>query len=427
MKLLSIAFALSLSGITWVESAQAAGPSKGAVGAPRAPTVELITMGPGPGLFARFGHAALRVRHLDGHDIVYNFGYTRFDNPALVWDFLGGAALFWAEASSWQTTVASYRDDDRSLFAQPLALSPSAATRLARLLERSVGPKSRYVYDHFDDNCSTRPRDLIDKVVGGAVRKALDRKATKQTFRDHVRVGFAGRIGVLIGIELIMGREVDSKITRWQASFLPAELRDAIQHVTVDGRALAGPPIVVYRRKSPSPTAGDPRAGLHVLWFAAMVLVLFGGMGTLQLRRGRRSVGFSVLLLALVLGLLALIPWALLFLTKLPDLWKNELTALFWPTDLLLLGFGVRLLRGRFYAGRLLRGYLRIRLGVVGVALVAQLPGWFRQPLVWTVLAAICLGLLWMIVSPLPQQRQVEPTDCDEGAPTETADADPTA
>ncbi len=360
-------------------------------------------MGPGPGLFARFGHAALRVRHTDGLDMVYNFGHTRFHDPKLVWDFLRGAALFWAEASSWRTTVSLYRADDRTIYAQPLALSPAAARRLAELLDASVGPKKRYVYDHFDDNCSTRPRDLIDKVVGGAVRRALDEKPTDKTFRDHVRAGFAGRLDVLLGTELIMGREVDAKITRWQASFLPSEFRDAIQHVMVNGRALAGPPIVVYRRKAASPTTGDPRAGQHILWFALMVLVLFGGMGTLQLRQGKRSAGLAVLLLALTLGLLAVIPWALLFVTRLPDLSRSELTALFWPTDLLLLGLGFRLLRGRFFAGRWLRGYLAVRLGVAGVALLAQLPGWFRQPLVWTLLSLVSLTLLWMIIKPLPR------------------------
>ncbi|MCK5799353.1 MAG: DUF4105 domain-containing protein, partial [Deltaproteobacteria bacterium] len=350
--------------------------------------VELLTMGPGPKLFARFGHAALRVRRADGFDRVYNFGYTRFDNPWLVWDFLRGAALFWAESSSWPETVLNYQDDDRALMRQVLNLTPTESHALARRLERAVGPKSHYVYDHFANNCSTRLRDLIDDATGHALRRALRKKPVKGTLRDRVREGFAGRLEILVGIALVMGRETDRPITRWEAAFLPAELSSALHDVKHHGHPLAGPPIVVMKRRGPNPNPGDPRAGVLILWLVTMGLLILGGMGLLALRNGQRRASLAVLLLALVLGVLSLPPWILFAVTRLPALAPNELTLVFWPTDLLLAGFAFRLLRRRLFAGRWLRGYLTLRLSVLALTLLLHLPGWFGQPLVWSILAA---------------------------------------
>ncbi len=272
--------------------------------------VELLTMGPGPKLFARFGHAALRVRRADGFDRVYNFGYTRFDNPWLVWDFLRGAALFWAESSSWPETVLNYQDDDRTLMRQVLNLTSAESHALARRLERAVGPKSHYVYDHFANNCSTRLRDLIDDATGHALRRALRQKPVKGTLRDRVREGFAGRLDILVGIALVMGHETDRPITRWEATFLPAELSTALHDVKHHGQPLAGPPIVVTKRRGPKPNPGDPRAGVLILWLVTMGLLILGGMGLLALRNGQRRASLAVLFLALVLGVLSLPPRA---------------------------------------------------------------------------------------------------------------------
>ena len=365
------------------------------------PHIELLTMGAGPTLFAAFGHAALRVR-TERDDLVYNFGYTNFDSPWLVFDFLRGKALFWAAATEYLPTLETYRDEDRSFYRQPLRLTPPQARKLAALLEHATWPPKPYVYRHFTDNCATRLRDLIDQVVGGAVRKQLVGKPDQTSYRALVREGFSRQLGVLVGGEYLFGRALDHPIDRWEAGFLPRFLRRYLQDVRVEGKPLVGKPIVVYRRRAGPPNPGDPNTGVHILWIVTMVSVLLLLQLLLALRWHQRRAALFALPVLLLVGLLGLLPWALAFYAKIPQLSRNELTLLYWPTDLVLLTLVFRFARGRFYVGRWLRGYLGLRIAVVLMALAARLPGLFVQPIVWTALAGAVFGLLLHGIRGLP-------------------------
>lgn len=349
-----------------------------------APEVELLTMGVGDDVFASFGHAALRVREA-GRDRVYNYGYTRFDDPHLVLDFLRGRARFWVGRQSFRAAVEDYRVEDRSIDRQRLALSPSQAAELARLLEENLRPERRhYRYHHFADNCATRLRDLIDRASSGAVQRALVGKPTGQSFRALCREGFANRLGVVLLGELLLGRELDRPIDAWQGSFLPRILAAELQGVRLAGGPLAEAPVPVHRRGAPPPGVGlDPRRGLHLLWaLVGGALALAAGL-VLAVRRRRRIAGLLLAPLALGLGLTACVVYTLVALTlgHLPELSGNENLLHLWPTDLLLLGFALRLLRGRFFARRLLRGYALLRVGVAALSLLAHALGLLLQPL----------------------------------------------
>lgn len=375
---------------------------------PPIPRIELLTMGTGPTLFAAFGHAALRVRN-ERDDLVYNFGYANFDNPWLVLDFLRGKALFWAAATEYAPTWESYRDEDRTFYRQPLHLTAEQARKLAALLEHATWPPKPYVYQHFADNCATRLRDLIDQVVGGAVRKQLAGKPTQTSYRALVREGFSGQRGVLVGGEYLFGRALDRPIDRWEAGFLPRLLRRYLQDVRVGGKPLVGKPIVVYRRRAGPPNPGDPNTGVHMLWIGTMVCMLLLLQLLLALRWRQRRAGLFALPVLLLLGLLGLLPWALAFYAKIPELSRSELTLIFWPTDLLLLALAVRFARGRFYVGRWLRGYLGLRLAIVVAALAARVPNLFLQPIVWSIFAAGTFGLLLHAIGGLPSSPPPPP------------------
>jgi hypothetical protein len=230
--------------------------------ADEAPEVELLTMGPGEDIFASFGHAALRVR-VGRRDQVYNYGYTSFDDPALVLTFLRGRARFWVGRQPFRSAIEDYRIEDRGVERQRLALTPAQHAELARRLEENLLPENRnYRYHHFADNCATRLRDLVDRASGGAVRRQLEGRPIGTTFRALVREGFANRLGVVLLGELLLGRGLDRPIDAWQGSFLPRILSAELRRVKLDGRALASEPEPLHLRQSP-PTAGvDPRRGL---------------------------------------------------------------------------------------------------------------------------------------------------------------------
>ena len=58
---------------------------------------------------------------------------------------------------------------------QELNLPPAARLELQRFLRWNQQPEHRfYHYDYYRDNCSTRVRDALDRVLGGAIRAQTD-------------------------------------------------------------------------------------------------------------------------------------------------------------------------------------------------------------------------------------------------------------
>ena len=356
--------------------------------------VELLTMGPGDELYARFGHSALRVRSADGRDIVYNFGYTRF-GPDLVWRVLRGTAIFWVQPLSYAKTVRLYARDNRSTWRQALSLSAAEHAELAALLELNAEPARReYRYHHFRDNCATRPRDLLDRVTGGELRRQLGSRPSGPRLRELVHEGLAGRPGLLLLADLLLGRGLDAPISLWQAGFLPRVLLEVLPTVKrADGQPLAGPARPIYlRRKSAvagDPGGGNPRAGDRLLWlFALSGLALSTALGLLA--RPRPRLGAALLgLPAVALGLAGLLVWTVAALSSSAELRGNENVLLLWPTDLGLAGVAVRWWRGRAAAGPLLRGYAALRLAVPMAALLGHAAGaLWQRPLSLALLSA---------------------------------------
>lgn len=362
----------------------------------------LLTMGPGDPLYTRFGHAALLVEETPGSwaGAVYNYGYTDFRDSDLVWSFLRGRARFWVARTGYRATVSDYAAQDRTLYRQPLTLSPTQAAELARLLAWGAREENRhYVYHHFRDNCSTRLRDLLDRVTDGALARELrGRPGPGATLRDLVRQGFAGRLDLLLVTDLFLGRSVDRRLDAWDAAFLPRELRRSVQET-----GLAPPSRVVYRRHATSPFAGrDARAGVKLLWGLAGLGLLLALVLVLWPRR--RVAGAALALLSLLCGLPGLAVWSIVAVATLTDLRFNEIALSLWPTDLALLWTAGRWLRGRAWAGRLLRGYLGLRLVVLGLVLAGNIAGLLIQrPLSWLALGVTLILGAWLAVRRLPR------------------------
>ena len=356
------------------------------------PRVVLLTMGPGEALYTRFGHAALLVEQTPGPrgGTVYNYGYTDFRDSDLFWSFLRGRARFWVAETSYRATVSDYALQDRTLYRQPLSLTPAQSTELARLLAWGAREENRYyLYHHFHDNCSTRLRDLLDRVGGGAFARELKgAPGPGATLRDLVRQGFAGRLDLLLVTDLFLGRSGDRRLDAWDAAFLPRELRRSARET-----GLAPAARVVLRRQEPSPFAGhDPRAGVKLFWSLAGLGLLLALVLVLWPRR--RVAGAALAPLALLCGLPGLAVWSVAAIATLPELRVNEIALSLWPTDLALLWPAGRWLRGRAWAGRLLRGYLGLRLAALGLVLVGNIAGLLIQrPLSWLALGvALILG-----------------------------------
>jgi hypothetical protein len=380
--------------------------------APRAPspTVELLTVGPGDELYARFGHAALLVRWPGRGAWTYNYGYTDFDQPNLVMRFLRGQAVFFSVAQRLEGTLEIYLLEDRTVFTQRLALEGPALDELVLGLERDARPGAPgYVYHHFNDNCATRLRDLVDRAASGALARATRGRPTGLTLRDVVREGFAEQLGVLLLADLLIGRRVDVLCDEWRGSFLPRILSAALTRARLpSGRPLVDPPVFLYTRHGPDPLRHDPLAAEKLLGLGALAFALLGVAAVLLARRGsRRLAGLALAPMALVLGAAGALVAGLASVSSLPEFRENELLLVLWPTDLILaVGIVIRSVRHAARPpGRTLVLYAAARLGVGLAALLGHAAGVLVQrPRVFILLELVFAAALVATVV-VPRRR----------------------
>jgi Domain of unknown function (DUF4105) len=289
------------------------------------PIIELYTMGQGDLMFEKFGHAALCVTHTRGRrrTICYNYGTTNFDAIVpLFWGFLRGRSEFWVSTSSRRHMVRDYREADRTLWRQVLPLAPEQAHRLDALLRENAREENRYYrYHHYHDNCSSRVRDLIDQVTGGALSAASD-AGPLPTYRELTRTGYAGTPELLLLSDLLLGREADQHPTMWQGMFLPDVLRAEVE------RRLGAAPSVVYQRRGP-PFPSDPGMGGRWLWIALALAFAVPAALARRIRRQRLALAVAVFPLAFI----GLVLWFLAASSTLSELRWNEVLLVFVPFD----------------------------------------------------------------------------------------------
>ena len=348
-------------------------------------TIWLTTFGPGEEIEHWWGHSALVVEdgRLHTHRL-YNYGQANF-TPAFVLDFLRGRMEFWvADTDAVVGTYDQYRGLNRDVRTQELNLTPAQRVILARSLADNVLPQNRgYLYHHYNDNCSTRPRDLIDKALGGQLLNAAAAPA-RMSLRDHTRRYTRVSPMVSLILDFLQNNELDRPITQREEAFLPDELErqlSALQVVAPDGSLQ---PAVVRQDKfftasSPAAPFDAPRWNVQ-LWLAGCGL---GGLGLLLSRGDRKggrlsrvAWGLTNALLGLGWGSLSTLGFVLGTFTNNQVTHHNENLLLMSPLSLALLPLGVMRCFGSNAARTGLRWTWTVLLatGVLGV-LLKVLPG----------------------------------------------------
>jgi hypothetical protein len=277
------------------------GPSGWAQQTPSAPasepgselTIYLMTMGLGAEIWERFGHNAIGVRDASrGTDVVYNYGTFDFAAPGFVTNFLKGRMLYWLDAADADATIRFYvTRRRRSVYVQELNLSPRQRFELKTFLEWNAREENKfYRYDYYRDNCSTRVRDALDRVIGGRLKALTDTVYPGPTYRSHTRSLTTNNPLMYTGIQAALGQPGDRPISEWQEMFLPLEVREHIRKVRVPGPDGAQAPLVrteqtIYESDVHSFRESPP---FWVLGYLLLGVVL-GGTALLLARKGVES------------------------------------------------------------------------------------------------------------------------------------------
>ncbi len=220
--------------------------------------VSVVTFGPGDDLPSWWGHTALVIedRRLQ-HARLYNYGMFDF-STGFVHKFVQGRLEFWVGEASVIGTYDLYKSLDRDVRIQVLDLNPEQALLAAQLLANNVRPENReYLYHHYNDNCSTRPRDIIDLAVAGALKRATSVKS-RMSLREHTRRYSEVFPPMSLVLDYLQNDELDRPITQQEESFLPDELERQLDALTVEGRPVVKEKLFHYRSVGRKPVPEKP-------------------------------------------------------------------------------------------------------------------------------------------------------------------------
>ena len=273
-------------------------------------TISVLTMGVGAEVWERFGHNAIVVEDRSrGTSVAYNYGMFSFRQENFLLKFVQGRMLYWMAGYPTADDVPRYIDRQRSVWQQELNLTPAQRLALRDFLEwNALDEHKFYRYDYYLDNCSTRVRDALDRVLGGAIERQS--RMPGRSFRFHTQRLNTHNPLLYTGLMLALGAGADQPRTRWEEMFLPLKLHEYLREIRLPDSAGGFIPLVKSERalfeSTAHPVRDEPPA-----WgpaYLAIGIVLGGLLAWAGVRHGRSGAGrtsfvFPATTVALLLGL----------------------------------------------------------------------------------------------------------------------------
>jgi hypothetical protein len=281
-----------------------------------------MTMGNGDQVWERFGHNAIRIVDATNHtDSVYNWGTFDFRQPHFLQRFMTGNTLYWMQGDDISETLATYRYLNRSVWVQELDLTPAERRAVRDFITWNARPENRYYrYDYYLDNCSTRVRDVIDRVVGGQLKLATASSLTNTTYRFHTQRALQFDPAVALGTNIGLGEVADRPISAWEESFLPARLQDHVRRVQIRGPDGTTRPLVkreqqLFAANRPPEPSAPPSEMARNLAIGLAIAIALGALAR-RASGGKRAarIGFTTLATIWtavngILGVILIVGW----------------------------------------------------------------------------------------------------------------------
>jgi hypothetical protein len=161
----------------------------------------------------------------------------------------------------------------RSIIEQVLNLNCSEKEKLLTLLQENLLPQNKnYKYDFLFDNCTTRLRDLVEKVAANGISypAIVDNKTS---FRNviHLYLDDNNQHWSKLGIDLLLGSRTDKIMTNREAMFLPDYLMHGFDSTRSADKILVDGKSILFKSEV------EPEASsilTHPLFITSMLLLI---------------------------------------------------------------------------------------------------------------------------------------------------------
>ena len=306
-------------------------------------TFSLITCAPGgEAIYSLFGHTAIRYQDkVNRTDIVFNYGLFSFNTPNFIWRFVKGETDYALGAPPFNVFIKEYIYYNRKVHEQELNLQPEEKLKLLELLTINAQPQNRiYRYNFFFDNCSTRPRDIIEASIQGKViyQEINDR----YTFRDIMHQSTVGYDWSRFGMDFCLGIDADKPITYREEMFSPIYLIKAFEQAQIVDNNNTTRPLVSHESVLFNPQENCLSGSYLITPIRAFLLLFVFIVGaTIYGIKRKKSLWWLDILLFASAGIAGCITALLTFFSEHPTVSPNYLIFAFHPLHLLLMPFFV--------------------------------------------------------------------------------------
>ena len=196
--------------------------------------VSLLTESPRPtAVWTIFGHTALRLYDPDRDiDTVLNWGTFDFDQPRFIWRFVEGKTDYFLSAAPFRHYMIHCNYNGVKSTEQVLNIPDSVKEALLEFLQTNLLPENiDYRYNFIFDNCTTRPRDIIEQFCGGTM--LYPKQAQAITLRQLIHQYTRYYPWLELGIDCVIGSGADSLVSFRCELFLPEKLMGALDRSMV--------------------------------------------------------------------------------------------------------------------------------------------------------------------------------------------------
>ncbi len=266
-------------------------------------TVSLLTVFPwDEEVYAIFGHTAIRIQSpAQQLDWVYNYGYFDSSKPNFIYHFVKGETDYVLGVDKYDYFMHKYAVNNSRIDEQILNFSTEEKRNIFNFLNYNALPENKgYRYDYFFDNCSTRPRDIIEKYAGGNVVYTEPQHTT--TLRKLVHECTQPYPWLEFGIDLVIGSGADSTVHYRTEMFLPIKLMQAFDAAEVVTDSTSHPLIkekLTLLDKRSDTTIGNKNTGISLFSpevVSALVLLIVILFTVFGFRKNRMFRGLDTLL-----------------------------------------------------------------------------------------------------------------------------------
>ncbi len=324
--------------------------------------ISIISGSPGTDIMETFGHICIRVTDSTvsdrGRDLIYNYGFYDERVISAFRQWMDGRVIVFIETITYDQLIGEYTDKGRGLYEQVLLLDGSKKKKIQDFLKNNMRRENRYYeYDTYYDNCTTRVRDLFEKVFGNNfVPGQILPAKSRLTFRDvSMNKYCVEQHKYLFGLvmNLFYASRADRVMSSREAMVDPVYLSDAMRLATIDGKKVCADKTTLLENKLTWPsTVNGP-----FLIILIISIITIAGLLVPRLQMVGKVMSFLLLTGTGVLGCYMLYFW----LKDCEPAWKDNFNV-FWalPTNLII----------PYFSKKIKAKYAIVAMCLMGVSLV---------------------------------------------------------